>query len=142
MRNVWEWQEYGWRLMLPKLFYRNVKYSWQRVTRGYCDKDLWNIDYWFLGIVPDMLKQFKETRNGSPGCLGEEYVDEDGISCNDSCHEEWDKILDEMIFLFHEMDEETCQNKGLSNKELDEYREECKNKAFALFSKWFYSLWD
>lgn len=138
MRNVWEGQEFKWCLKkpwkLPKLFCKKVKYSWQRITKGYCDSDLWNIDDWFLGIMPDMLQQFKETRHGSPGCLGEDYINEDGIRCNDSCHEEWDKILDEMIFLFRKMDEE----RELSYK----YKEEYKDKAFALLAKWFEHLWD
>lgn len=200
MKNVWEWKDFRWYLKepwkWPKLVCHNIKYSWQRMTKGYCDKDLWSIDYWFMKIIPDMLQQFKDTRNGSPSCLGEEYVNEDGISCNDSCHEEWDKILDEMIFLFREMDEEACQRKNIYeeehlkifkefeekygilgqkladpneksehgirahfpdelpeyqdiekryydyDKELDKYRAECKDKAFALFAKWFYQLWD
>ena len=117
------------------------------------------------------------------------------ISCNDECHSEWDRILDNMIFLFREMNEETCQKKnpyqkehdnilqefeekyGLFGEKLEEgkmnkfgrvlhfpseipeykdiekkyyaeekalrqYREDCKNEALELFSKWFYSLWD
>ena len=174
---------------------RNIKYSFQRVTKGYCDKDLWNIDYWFMNLMPDMLQQFKDTKHGSPSCLGTEYVDEHGISCNDECHSEWDRILDNMIFWFREMNEETCQKKNTYQKEHDnilqefeekyglfgekleegkmnkfgrvlhfpseipeykdiekkyyaeekalrQYREDCKNEALELFSKWFYSLWD
>ena len=99
-----------------------------------------------------------------------------------------------MIFLFREMNEETCRKKNPYEKEhssiyqefeekygtfgekleqedgkrcrkmhfpdeipeykeaedkfyeaerdLREYREQCKNEAFALFSEWFYALWD
>lgn len=149
-----------------------------------------------MSIVPDMLQQFKDTKHGSPGVLGEDYVNEEGILCNDTCHEEWDKILDEMIFAFREMNKETCQRKNIYeeehkkvyaefeekygvfgqkletetgktsvgrrihfpselpaykeiedkyyqyDKELWKYRQECKDKAFELFSKWFYHLWD
>ena len=101
-----------------------------------------------------------------------------GADSSDACNEEWDNILDEMIFLFREMNEETCQKKnpyekehlellnGLGEKnalldgkvqlvneelkkmyferevELSDYRKSCKDKALALFSKWFYYLWD
>ena len=199
MNNVWEWDEIKryikqpWKI--PGVIFDNVRYSWQRITKGYCDKDLWSIDYWFMSIVPDMLQQFKNTKHGSPGVLGEDYIDEDGIRCNDTCHEEWDKILEEMIFLFREMNEETCQKKNIfeeehrkvqnefeekygffgekleanieksvgkrihfpselseykdiedkyfeCEKDLCSYREECKDKAFVLFAKWFYYLWD
>lgn len=29
-----------------------------------------------------------------------------------------------------------------AEKELDSYRENCKNQAFALYAKWFFYLWD
>lgn len=199
MYNVWDksdfWYERKRPWNIPRLVLRNIKYSWQRITRGYCDKDLWNIDYWFMNLIPDMLQQFKDTRHGSPGNLGKEYTDEHGILCNDECHAEWDKILEQMIFLFREMNEETCKKENsyqiehekvlhefeekyglfgekLENgegdkigrvlhfpsdlpkyketedkyyaeeKTLSQYREECKNQALELFSKWFYYLWD
>ena len=31
---------------------------------------------------------------------------------NDTCHEEWDKILERMIFLWRETDEESCSKKN------------------------------
>lgn len=199
MNNVWDWKEIKrdlkqpWKI--PGSILENIRYSWQRIVKGYCDKDLWNIDCWSMRVVPDMLQRFKDTKHGSPGILGEDYVDEDGILCNDTCHEAWDKILEEMIFLFREMNEETCQKKNVfekehkriydefekkygsfgeklensaektvgkrihfpeelpeykgieekyyaCEKELCEYREKCKDKAFELFAKWFYYLWD
>ena len=119
---------------------------------------------------------------------------------NDTCHAEWDKILDEMIFLFQEALEETCSRKNpyadehmkqfsefeerfgmfgkrlqteeelaeqeqtggitahfmselpeykgidekykAAEKELEEYREQCRIKAMELFTKWMPHLWD
>lgn len=37
---------------------------------------------------------------------------------------------------------ELCKRYDEEEKKLEQYREECKNKAFDLFSKWFYDLWD
>ena len=37
---------------------------------------------------------------------------------------------------------ELCKRYDEEEKKLEQYREECKNKAFDLFSEWFYSLWD
>lgn len=200
MKNVWEWQEFRWYLKepwkWPKLFCKNIKYSGQRITKGYCDRDLWDIDHWFMKVIPDMLQQFKETRDGSPSLLRDNCVNDEGSDYIDSYHEEFDKILAEMIFWFREMDEETCQRKNIyeeehkkifkefeekygilgqklvapneksehgirahfpdelpeyqdiekryyaCDKELDKYRAECKDKAFALFAKYFYELWD
>ena len=49
---------------------------------------------------------------GSPAYLGQNYTNEEGILVNDTCHEEWDKILDQMIFLWREIDENTCSQKN------------------------------
>ena len=55
-----------------------------------------------------MLEEYKASRHGSPGRLGENHTNEDGILVNDKCHAGWDAILDCMIFLFREAREETC----------------------------------
>ena len=108
-------------------FWDDVRYSWQRIRYGYCEYDLWSIDRWFLDIMPRMLEEHKATRHGSP------VVNEADTGSDEALTKAWDEILDRMIFLFREASEETCTNK---------YREQCKDEALALFSKWFYCLWD
>lgn len=206
MKNIWDKKSYQglWRsrevFHIFKQFLRDLKCSYQRITKGYCDKDLWDISGWFLSIMPDMLLEYKKTRHGSPGALGKNYKNEKGLIVNDECHPEWDKILSKMIFLFREANEDTCRKKNpyeksymdafdtfsqkygimgeklrtpeeikrnkkehvvtyhsmdeleeykeicenymRCEKELAEYRVKCKDKAFHLFSKWFYHLWD
>ena len=29
----------------------------QRATRGFCDRDVWDIDHWFCNTISPMLKQ-------------------------------------------------------------------------------------
>ena len=201
VRNVFHWEEYWYSLKhgnLIRVVQRvgcDLKFCGQRVVRGYSDRDVWDMKYWFLEVVPDMLRQLKDTKHGSPAVLGEERVDEMGRRVNDSCHAEWDTILERLVFLFHEADEETCVRKnpmeerhreiraefkerygelgeGIEVKgekremrrlhfpdeipeyeeaersyweeerKLEEYRNECKEEAFRLFSKWFWHLWD
>lgn len=195
----WAWHKSG-PIGVIVQFCRNIKYQRERAIYGYSKYDLYDIQHWFTNVVPNMLEEYRDNRVGSPGILGENYVNEQGCYVNDTCHEEWTKILNEMIFLFREADEEKCTRKnpyedeytkaldefteryGLlgiklmteeekekakngkgyvvhgmdelpeyadiqkkymeANRLLEEYREECKNKAFELFSKWFYSLWD
>ena len=91
----------------------------QRAERGYADDDVWNMYDWFQKMIVPMLKQFRAGHTGSPSDLGENYVDENGILQNDKCHDEWDAILDRMIFLATEMNEDTCQRK---NPLEEEYR--------------------
>ena len=90
----------------------------QRYERGYADIDVWDISEWFIDIVTPMLRQLRNTHHGSPSYLGKNYVDENGNMINPDCHEEWDKILERMIFLLGEMKEET---RSVSNPYADEY---------------------
>ena len=93
-------------------FFRCIKWSRQRITRGYADPDVWEMYGYLQMLIPDMLQYLKDNRYGSPAYLGENYVNEDGILDNNTCHAEWDKILDKMIFLWHESDEEMCSKKN------------------------------
>ena len=169
---------------------RDIKWSHQRIWKGYCDYDLFSIDDWFMKIMPEMLRVFKKTRHGSPVAVNYHshavFLDEE--ERNQDVHEEWDKKLDRMIFLLGEMDETSCSQQnpyvdayveavqklmeppvehadGSSThrypdlKEYPEYRElhenyhteenrlkqyrlDCKQEFFELFSTHFYDLWD
>lgn len=110
-----------------KHFGRCLKWSRQRVVRGYADCDVWSMCSYLQELMPEMLQHLKDNRHGSPAYLGENYTNENGILVNDTCHAEWDKILDRMIFLWRETDEETCSKK---NPYEDEYM-----KAFSEFKE-------
>lgn len=65
--------------------------------------------------------------------------------------EEWDNIIDEMLYHLHYMDEETVTDeleKGVpddwsaSYKTVDYVLNKHKDAFFELFSKYFYCLWD
>ena len=125
---------------------KNIKYIYQRARYGYCDIDIWSIDQWFLEIMPSMLQQLKDTTDSYPcasdfpsqavnGTRTPEEIDNEGM-------QNWQNILSEMIFLFNEANEDTCTKKNKYDIALDKYRDECKDRAFELFSKWFRYLWD
>lgn len=110
-----------------KHFFKCVKWSKQRITRGYCDCDVWEMFSFLQTLIPDMLQTLKDTRTGSPGYLGENYTNENGILVNDTCHEEWNCILDKMIFLWREAEKDTCSQKNpfdeAHSKAMDEFTE-------------------
>ena len=59
----------------------------------------------------------------------------------------WKRDSEQNVITYHGMRElpeykELCKRYDEEEKKLEQYREECKNKAFDLFSKWFYDLWD
>lgn len=126
----WKIKEKIWDLKMRK----------ERAKKGYCKEDIWNINDWFLNIIPRILKDFNESRNGYP--------------CNLS-DEEWDNIIKRMIFCFEEANEDTCSQtneiefeiedyeKWLKREaEIDKYRNDMKNEGLELFSKYFWNLWD
>ena len=59
--------------------------------------------------------------------MGENYTNENGILVNDTCHEEWNCILDKMIFLWREAEKDTCSQKNpfdeAHSKAMDEFTE-------------------
>lgn len=109
--------------MLAKIkhFFRCIKWSKQRAKRGFADSDVWSMYTYLEELMPAMLQYLKDNRMGSPAMLGENYTDEHGIMQNDACHKEWDKILDRMIFLWRELDEETCSEKINMKKNIQKH---------------------
>lgn len=83
-------------------YFYDIKNAWQRANKGYCDKDLWNIDNWFLNIIPKMLTEFQKKTDGYPGNM---------------TMEEWDNILSEMIKHFKNANEETCDFSNMYEKQ-------------------------
>ena len=49
-----------------KRWRRNIRFAYQRIKYGYCDSDVWSIDYWFLNVMPAMLEHLKETTHSYP----------------------------------------------------------------------------
>lgn len=46
--------------------FRDLKCCLERIRKGYCVKDLWEIDTWFLRIMPDMLEDFVRSNHSYP----------------------------------------------------------------------------
>ena len=103
-----------------RLFFQDLKFCVQRIRKGYCDRDLWSIDYWFLNQIPHMLTELKNTSHGYPQQF--------------NTPEEWDAVLDEMIFLFKEAHEDTCSKANPFDKEYHIAFEEFTGK-YGLFGE-------
>ena len=85
-------------ISIVRLFCQDIKFCLQRICKGYCDRDLWNIDYWFLQQFPSMLEEFKKNTHGYPSQF--------------NTQEEWENVIDKMIFLFHEANQDTCSKRN------------------------------
>ena len=177
-----------------KDFFYSVYFAKQRACKGYSDYDLWDIDNWFLTVIPDMLTEFNEKTMATPKCIIDDtekiYKDLPANEISKMAEIRWKSILDSMSFLFKEaLDSKRFSDKEEYNRvwlefalkygsfetipdtlvafnpaflktqfplyefknafrlyaenfnDEEDYREECKNEAFLLFSKWFFHLW-
>ena len=122
-----------WHYFISKC--RKLKWRCQRFIRGWADEDTWDIDRWFIKTLSPILKKFKENNDSHPFKLSEE---------------EWDTILDNMIYYLEGMNEEGAVNQLYgegANLTVDDYKEisnhmaTSKEKFFELFVQYFYDLW-
>ncbi len=101
---------------------RNIKHAYQRIRYGYCDRDVWSIDWWFLSVVPNMLEDLKNTTDSYPSTFentSQGRNDDEGIK-------KWQETLSEMVFLFREANSDTCTRENpykqdfvIASKEFD-----------------------
>lgn len=47
-------------------FFRNVKFAWQRATKGYADRDVWNLDISICGYLAATLEHLANTTHSYP----------------------------------------------------------------------------
>lgn len=115
---------------------QNKRCARQRARKGFCKRDTYEINSWFLQIMPKMLTYLKEHNVGYPNFVIGEFYDKnkDRIKAisrddfmnwmhrdeykeiydesSDWCFERWNQILEEMIFKFNECDNEKCSMKN------------------------------
>ncbi len=71
--NLFNYKSYvGWRkLCHPIVFLRFLcrafKMAWQRAVKGYCNWDLWDMDFWLTHVLPPMLTELAEKGHSYPG---------------------------------------------------------------------------
>ena len=103
--------------------------------------DTWSMDCTLAHIVLPMLKQFKEINQawgGSPQVdlkdVPESLHQSDNELEDDGIHEQWDYIIDEMIWAF----EQKCSDDCWPSKN----HQDRMTNGFRLFGKYYERLWD
>ena len=117
---------------------RNIKHCYQRIKYGYCDRDVWSIDWWFLSVVPNMLEDLKETSQGYPSAFEDITMESLGADSQDEVDkarmQKWKDTLSEMIFLLREAHDDTCTRKNPYEEEHEKAQEEF-DKKYGLFGE-------
>lgn len=98
---------------------RDVRFVWQRLTRGWDDGDTFSLDYSVAKVILPRLKRFRQLTIGTPANLEEK---------------EWQEILDKMIASFEFAASEERWNAGPEDYEKH-------NEGLDLFAKHYWSLW-
>ena len=116
--------------------YWDIRYGFQRIFKGYDAVDTFETFAKFIERYSKILTEYRKYHVGYCGWMTEE---------------EWDAVIDEMIYHLKYMDEMTVieelerdvpDNWSASYKTVGEILDNHKNKFFELFSKYFYHLWD
>ena len=116
--------------------YWEIRYGFQRMFKGYDEVDTFETFWKFIERYSKILTDYRKHHWGHPGEITEE---------------EWDVIVDEMIYHLKYMDEETVteelerdvpDNWSASYRTVNPILEKHKNAFFELFSKYFFDLWD
>ena len=98
-----------------------LKLKYQKVTRGYTDSEIWNLDCTLTEWILPRLKTFKNETKGRPSNLTEK---------------EWDIILDKMIKAFELYRQEPSDDVAQREKDNNAIKE-----GFKLFGECIYYLW-
>ena len=88
---------------------RNLRYVLQRATKGYCDQDLWNLDYFYSQLFVNTLTDFSKQLHGAPS----KFYDEESDSIS-----RWIDYINEMRDHFYNSIEE---NEVEKNEFEDDY---------------------
>ena len=116
--------------------YWEVHYGFERMFKGYDSVDTFETFAKFIERYTKILTELRKCHYGYPGTI---------------TNEEWENILDEMIYHLHYMDEETVIEElekdvpndwNASGKTVSEIMDKHKDEFFKLFSEYFYHLWD
>lgn len=151
--NVWTYGYNSSRHIFVNIrqFFRNIRYAWQRATRGYCDFDLYDLEHFYSQLFVDSLDDFTKNLHGAP------------LEFYDAAHDStqpWRDYLQEMRQHFynsieenlvqtneieydHSSHDEEARAKWVAReKEIQAWRDAEFAKGMQMLTDVYYHLWD
>ncbi len=98
-----------------RMFFRSIKYAYQRITKGYANCDTFDLDNYYLNIFAGTLNHLADNHWGYPG--NDEFPND----------ESWTKYLKEMALKFYNANE---SNEAYPTPEADKWWEWVKEHPF------------
>lgn len=138
------------------------KRKYQRLTRGFDYRELWNLDYTIAKFVAPRLRHFRNYNalGVTPGCMIK-FDEKTGMPLDDPenlAHKEWLNILDKMLYSFEHLAKEgdwDLSLNGIENGDIisgnlkweqwsnaNKIHHEKMNEGFELFGRYLGALWD
>lgn len=165
MKNCFTYYPYRWRYYIKKPWeffedtWLNLKAAWQRATRGWADRDTWNLDSYLLDILPEMISHLGENTHGFPidfptyeswqDYLQNEIViplqnarEEQTTQKNEYNAEYFNLSSSSGRFLNTRPDDEVREKWLAREQEIDEWRLQELERGMQNLSSVFFSLWD
>lgn len=120
----------NWRLRGKDAKRRRAKWKRQRIHRGFCDWDWWDLDYFYLNLFVSSLRHYAKNTIGFSPSIAPTY-------------EEYQARILRLADMFEELAdwEETNADRCDFEQEFKE-KDELTKKAFTELAEVFWSLWD
>jgi hypothetical protein len=144
------------------------KHSDQKIKVSIDKYDTWSMDHTLSHIIVPMLKQLKETKNGSPWVNDYDVPEElrstsappteNDYDIDNNHHKRWEWVLDEMIWAFeqktrddwesdyYKYEDDPTATFGMKlvweDRDGRKAHQERMTNGFKLFGKYYESLWD
>lgn len=120
-----------------KHFFKNIKWVWQRITRGYADCDIWSLDAWLVCLLPQAIRTLESKLHGHPYDMTEEEWHEYLLKMATHfenyyvAHIEWENPIELPSFSVEELFEKNGQKlRRLSIDEVKNYDYQEKRKLW------------
>jgi len=154
-----------------KQFFKNIKYAYQRITKGYCDFDVWELSDYYLKLFYYTLNSLADNTHGYPanGIFIDEKAQELGYNngyeywlfylretaelfkrgieeenpCYAQAQEQYHELLRAMDIPFN-ADVVTTIRKRWVNMEAECSKQRIQDveQAFKNLNEYFFDLWD
>lgn len=118
-------------------WYKNIGDFWTLIKRvfftlkhGYAPQALWETDGWFIGVMREILTNYRDNRIFVGVFKSETETAEEN-------EQKTNEMLDRMIKLLDKMELDF-----IKDDETEEESNAAKEEFFALFSRYFYYFWE
>ena len=136
-----------------KDFPSEVKWFYQRGSRGWSDRSAWSIDTWLVDNLIPMLERLKRDKHGTPILMyrKKDGVDKDGNSTDEAhrlAEQRWNNVLNEILYglkcakKLQDMDYDYEDKELTKRLTKSSQLQRSSARSFNLIGKHLFNLWD